>query len=248
MIRDLRYAIRGLLGNPGFATVAILTIGIGIGANTAVFSWMRNVLLNPLPAASDPGRIVAIENTADNGDPLTTSFLDYTDYRDHLQFVDSVTLKKIQPFVVGEESHPERVWGEVVSGNFFDLLGVRPEIGRFFNREESGRRAECAPRGSDQPRLLDEPLSRPEQRGRRKAAPQSYGLHHHRGGAEAVPRFLGGIGYADLGANHHVRPGDPHRHLDAARPQHTQLHDARSPQAWESRSNRRGLRPKPWQP
>ena len=138
MIRGLRYAIRGLLGNPGFAAVAILTIGIGIGANTTVFSWMRNVLLNPLPAASDPGRIVAIENTADNGDPLATSFLDYTDYRDHLQFVDSVTLKKIQPFVVGEESHPERVWGEVVSGNFFELLGVRPEIGRFFNREESG--------------------------------------------------------------------------------------------------------------
>src|SRR5271167_4820482 len=133
MIRDLRYAIRGLLGNPGFATVAILTIGIGIGANTTVFSWMRNVLLNPLPAASDPGRIVAIENTADNGDPLKTSFLDYTDYRDYLQFVDLVTLKKIQAFVVGEESHPERVWGEVVSGNFFDLLGVRPEIGRFFN-------------------------------------------------------------------------------------------------------------------
>ena len=138
MIRGLRYAIRGLLGNPGFAAVVILTIGIGIGANTTMFSWMHNVLLNPLPAASDPGRIVAIENTADNGDPLTTSFLDYTDYRDHLHLVDSVTLKKIQPFVVGEESHPERVWGEMVSGNFFELLGVRPEIGRFFNREESG--------------------------------------------------------------------------------------------------------------
>jgi predicted permease len=138
MIRDLRYAIRGLLGNPGFAAVAILTIGLGIGANTVIFSWMRNVLLNPLPAASDPDHIVAIENTADNGDPLSTSFLDYTDYRDHLQLVDSVTLKKIQPFVVGEEARPERVWGEMVSGNFFDLLGVRPEIGRFFNREESG--------------------------------------------------------------------------------------------------------------
>ena len=138
MIRGLRYAIRGLLGNPGFAAVVILTIGIGIGANATMFSWMHNVLLNPLPAASDPGRIVAIENTADNGDPLTTSFLDYTDYRDHLHLVDSVTLKKMQPFVVGEESHPERVWGEMVSGNFFELLGVRPEIGRFFNREESG--------------------------------------------------------------------------------------------------------------
>src|SRR5579862_6944225 len=134
MIGDLRYAIRGLLSNAGFAGVAILTIGIGIGANTVIFSWMRNVLLNPLPAASDPARIVVIENTADNGDPLTTSFLDYTDYRDHLRLVDSVTLRKIQPFVIGEESHPERVWGEMVTGNFFDLLGVQPEIGRFFNR------------------------------------------------------------------------------------------------------------------
>lgn len=190
---------------------------------------MRNALLNPLQEASDPGRIVAIENTADNGDPLTTSFLDYTDYRDHLQLVDSVTLKKIQPFVVGEESHPERVWAEVVSGNFFDLLGVRPEIGRFFNREESGDEQNAHPVA-----VISHGYWMSHYQGQSsvvgaKLRPQSYGLHHYWGGAEAVPRFLGGIGDEHLGTYHHVWPGDPHRHLDAAGPQYPQLHDASSP-------------------
>jgi putative ABC transport system permease protein len=61
-LRDLRYAVRTLMRNPGFAAVAILTIGIGIGASTTIFSWMRPLLLNPLPVAAQAERIVAIEN------------------------------------------------------------------------------------------------------------------------------------------------------------------------------------------
>ena len=138
MRQDLRYAIRGLLAHPGFAAVTILTIGLGIGANTTVFSWMRTVLLNPLPGATDSSRVVAIENTADDGSPLSTSYLDYRDYRDHLKLVGPVALHKVQPLVVGQEQNPQRIWGEIVSGNFFTLLGVTPELGRFFNREENG--------------------------------------------------------------------------------------------------------------
>src|SRR5215472_18871670 len=138
MIRDLRYAMRGLLSNPGFAAIAILTIGLGIGANATIFGWMRTVLLNPLPGAGDPNRVVAVENTADNGDPLTTSYLDYRDYRDHLRLLEPIALKQVLPLVVGEERHPERVWSELVSANFFDLLQVQPELGRFFGRDEGG--------------------------------------------------------------------------------------------------------------
>ena len=72
LLRDLRYGLRTLARNPGFTWVAVLTIGIGIGANTTIFSWMRSMLLNPLPGAIDPERIVAIENTAPDGEPLTT--------------------------------------------------------------------------------------------------------------------------------------------------------------------------------
>ena len=117
MIKDLRYAVRGLWSHPAFAVVAILVIGLGIGANTAIFSWMRMVVLNPLPGAADPGRVVAIENTADDGRPLTSSYLDFRDYRDHLKLLGPVTLRKIQPLLVGEQINPARVWGELVSGN-----------------------------------------------------------------------------------------------------------------------------------
>src|SRR5579871_1067100 len=113
MVKDLRYAIRGLLSNPGLATVAILTIGLGIGANTTIFSWMRTVLLNPIPGAVATDRIVAIENTADNGDAITTSYLDYTDYRDHLKQADLMARDFPKPFVIGDESNPARVWGEM---------------------------------------------------------------------------------------------------------------------------------------
>ena len=89
--QDLRYALRGVRRNPGFAAVAILTIGIGIGANTTVYSWMHALLLNPLPGAIEPDRVVAVENVAANGDPLTTSDLDFRDFRDHLQSFEAIS-------------------------------------------------------------------------------------------------------------------------------------------------------------
>ena len=73
ILRDLRYGLRTLTRNPGFTAVAVLTIGIGIGASTTIFSWMRSMLLNPLPGATQAERIVAIENMAPDGEPITTS-------------------------------------------------------------------------------------------------------------------------------------------------------------------------------
>ena len=67
LIRDIRYALRTLARSPGFTAVAILTIGIGIGASTTIFSWMRSLMLNPLPGATQADRIVALENTAADG-------------------------------------------------------------------------------------------------------------------------------------------------------------------------------------
>jgi len=136
LLRDLRQGLKTLARNPGFAAVAILTIGIGIGANTTIFSWVRAMLLNPLPGAVQPERIIAIENTAPDGAPLTTSFLDFTDFRDNLKFVHSLTAWTTNVFSVGEAPNTSRVWGEMVSGNFFELLGVKPEAGRFFSGAE----------------------------------------------------------------------------------------------------------------
>ncbi len=136
LIHDLRYGLRNLRNAPGFALVALLTIAIGIGANTTIFSWIRALLLDPLPGATQPERIVAIENTAADGEPLTSSYLDFQDFRDNLRLVNLVSARYGNVFSVGEGPNTDRVWAEMVSGNFFDSLGVRPEAGRFFSGAE----------------------------------------------------------------------------------------------------------------
>ena len=138
LLRDLRYGLRTLIGNPGFTAVAVLTIGIGIGASTTIFSWMRSMLLNPVPGASQPERIVAIENMAPDGEPITTSYLDFRDFRDNLKLVSLVTARvgNVNVFSVGDVPRTTQVWGEMVSGGFFDMLGIQPDAGRFFSDAE----------------------------------------------------------------------------------------------------------------
>jgi len=135
--KDFRYGLRVLARTPAFTAIAILTIGIGVAANTAIFSWIRMVLLNPLPGASDPARVVALETLAPSGEALTTSFLDYRDIRDHTKLLAGVSLSELRPLALGEDRQVERVWGELVTGNFFNVLGVKPALGRFFSKAES---------------------------------------------------------------------------------------------------------------
>jgi len=136
LLQDLRYAVRSLRNHPAFSAVAILTIAIGIGANTTIFSWLRSLVLNPFPAAIEPQRIVAIENTAPDGEPITTSYLDFRDFRNNLRLVKSVTAYRGYLFSVGEVPNVERAWGELASGGVFDMFGVKPETGRFFSLDE----------------------------------------------------------------------------------------------------------------
>ena len=134
--KELRMAWRTVRNAPTVALVAILTIAVGIGANTTIFSWVRSLLLNPLPGATEPDRVVAIENTAPDGAPITTSYLDFRDFRDNLKLVKYVTAYRGYVFSVGDAPNTERVWGEVASGGIFDMLGIQPEAGRFFSAEE----------------------------------------------------------------------------------------------------------------
>src|ERR1700678_194939 len=133
---DIRFGLRQLRKNPGFTAVAILTLAFGIGANTAVFSWMRAVLLNPLPGASAPERVFALEEVAPDGESKRPSYLDFRDFRDYLKQDLSISAMYEMAFAVGSDTNIERVWGELVSGNFFDVLGVQPEAGRFFSIAE----------------------------------------------------------------------------------------------------------------
>src|SRR5215470_20302681 len=135
-LQDLRYAMRSFRNRPTFAAVAILTMTVGIGANTTIFSWLRSLVLDPFPGAVEPERIVAIENTAPDGEPITTSYLDFRDFRDNLRLVNSVTAYRGYLFSVGESPNVERSWGEIASAGVFDMFGLKPAAGRFFSLDE----------------------------------------------------------------------------------------------------------------
>jgi len=137
--QDLRFGIRVLRGSPGFTAVAVLTLALGIAVNTTVFSWIDAVLLRPLPGVGDSSRLVVFETVQPDGEGRNTSYADYRDYRDNLKLVSGLALS-LQPnsLSVGEGERAQRVWGELVSGNYFAVLGVRPLLGRFFLPEEQG--------------------------------------------------------------------------------------------------------------
>ena len=134
--RDLRFSLRTILKSPGFTATAVLTLALGIGANTTIFSWIHSVLLNPLPGAGQPERVMELESLAPSGEWVPTSYLDFRDFRDHLKLVESMSVAQPMALAVGNDVRVERVWGETVSGNFFDVLHVQPEIGRFFSGVE----------------------------------------------------------------------------------------------------------------
>jgi len=136
-VTDLRFGLRATRIAPGFTTVAILTLTLGIAANTTIFSWIRSVLLNPLPGASEPDRVFAIESVTPGGDWVPTSYLDYRDTRDYTKLFESFSVSYPMTVAVGNERTVEQLRAELVSGSFFDLLGVRPEAGRFFVAAEN---------------------------------------------------------------------------------------------------------------
>jgi predicted permease len=136
VLQDLRFAFRLFYKSPGFTATAILTLALGIGANTTIFSCVRSVLLNPLPGVASPERVVALETIAPNGEWVPTSYLDFRDLRDNCKLSEKMTVTKPLDLAVGNENSLERTWGEAVSGNFFDLLQIKPELGRFFSSEE----------------------------------------------------------------------------------------------------------------
>jgi predicted permease len=138
LLHDLRYGLRMMARNPGFAAVVTLTLAIGISASATVFTWIDAVLLQPLSGVADPARLVTLETVTSNGEWVTNSYPDFIDFRDHLKLFDGIAVTRPAAFSVGKEDHAERVWGELVSGNYFSVLGVAPELGRVFLPSESG--------------------------------------------------------------------------------------------------------------
>jgi predicted permease len=147
--RDLRYAVRTLWREPGFFATAVLILGLGIGATTAIFSVIHTLLLRPL-AFHDPGRLVWIANTGKSGSlsSVTSRTSNLRDYRRLNQSFEGLTgydaFFDYNSYVLTGEGNPERLAGVGVAPNFLEVLGVQPQIGRNFVSEESvwnGRRA-----------------------------------------------------------------------------------------------------------
>ncbi len=136
LIKDIRYGFRNLWKRPGFTAIAVVTLSLGIGANTAIFSLVNTVLLRPLPV-SQPEQLVQVYGTLHNGSDYTIqSYLNYKDYRDRNTVFSGLIAYRFAPMSFSHEGLNERVWGYLVSGNYFDVLGVQPFLGRYFAPEE----------------------------------------------------------------------------------------------------------------
>jgi putative ABC transport system permease protein len=145
LLHDVRYAFRMLRKAPGATAVAVLSLALGLSVNTTVFSWARSVILNPLPGVADADRIVTIESVTPSGEMIDASFPDYRDFRDRASLLDGVIAFKERPLGLGADARTERVWALMVSGNYFDVLGLRPALGRFFEGVERSDAFDAAP-------------------------------------------------------------------------------------------------------
>ena len=135
LLQDVRFGVRMMLRKPAFSAVAVLTLAVGIGACVTAFSWIDGILLQPLSGVADATRLVTLESLTPNGAMVPNSYPDFRDFRDRLSTVD-VAVAHPAAFSVGPDGHGERVWGEMVSGNYFAVLGVQPEVGRVFQPAE----------------------------------------------------------------------------------------------------------------
>jgi hypothetical protein len=136
ILADLRYAFRTLAKSPAFTAVALLTLALGIGANTAIFSLVNAILMRPLPVV-DPDQLVSLSLVNREGSGLgLLSYPDYKDLRDRNQVLAGLAAYRFAPVNLGRNGSNERVWGYLASGNYFDLLGVKAARGRTFSPEE----------------------------------------------------------------------------------------------------------------
>jgi putative ABC transport system permease protein len=135
LIKDIRYAVRSLIKRPGFVAVAVITLALGIGANTAIFSLVNTVLLRSLPV-DRPGEIVSVAVRAKDDSMSALSYPNYKDFRDRNDVLSGMLVYRFVPLSLSRGGNNERIWGYEVSGNYFDVLNVKAIRGRTFLPEE----------------------------------------------------------------------------------------------------------------
>src|ERR1700693_1099337 len=142
LMQDLRYAVRMLIKNPGFSVVAVLTLALGIGANTAIFTIVNAVLLNPLPG-TDAAHLIQLD-TVDkktmialgNATRLGVSFPNYQDYERQADVFSGMAAFQGTALTMSGGEKPKQFQGALVTANYFDVLGVSAVMGRTFRPDE----------------------------------------------------------------------------------------------------------------
>ena len=139
LAQDLHYAVRRLRKSPAFTLVALATLALGIGANTAIFSVVYGVLLDPLPY-HDPARLILLNETTPRVGTVSVSDPNFLDWRSQSRTFSQMAAVHAVGFNLAGISQPESINGEAVSPDFLSLLGVRPFLGRDFDvtEEKSG--------------------------------------------------------------------------------------------------------------
>src|SRR3979411_134290 len=140
MLTDIRYGLRQLFKHPAFTIIAVLTLALGIGANTAIFSVVNAVLLKPLPFPA-PDELVAvggIDLTETVSPPKLSSlcYPDFFDFRDQNRSFSSMAIYRDRALALVDEQEAQSVRGQKVSGEFFDVLGIKAMLGRGFARAD----------------------------------------------------------------------------------------------------------------
>jgi predicted permease len=139
IIQDVRHAWRSIVRMPIVAAVVVGSLGIGIGVNTAVFSWIEAMRLRPLPGVTDVRQMYYVEPRAETSSYPGASWLEYTDLKARLRLFPDLLAFRIVALNVGEPGHVERTFALLVSGNYFSLLGVTPAVGRFLRPDEASQ-------------------------------------------------------------------------------------------------------------
>ncbi|MGD8817457.1 MAG: ADOP family duplicated permease, partial [Acidobacteriota bacterium] len=134
---DLAYAFRQLRANPGFTAVAVLSLAIGIGANSTIFAVINGFLFKPLPVRDIDQVVEVFSSLPEQGPYNTISYPDYLDLRDGTDAFSGAAAGMIMPYNWNRETHSETIFGELVTDNYFEVLGVQPHLGRWFLPEEN---------------------------------------------------------------------------------------------------------------
>lgn len=135
----MRHAFRAIGSMPGLAAVVVLSLGVGIGVNTAVFSWIEAMILKPIPGVADSSSFYHVDPKSDTGTYPGVSWQEYLDLKERLRSIEDFVVFRMVPLNVGEAGRTERTYAQFVSGNLFEALKIRPAAGRFIRPDEVDR-------------------------------------------------------------------------------------------------------------